>query len=82
MVNCSVCGSSIKQLDVLGGGQVVSLGGDASALDQWYANVCTSCKKLYCSDCLELGGPTPCPTCGEPTKPAQRMHLQPIGLGP
>lgn len=74
MVKCSVCGSSIRQLDVMPG--------LPSAMEQWFANVCTSCRKVYCSECLELGGPTPCPTCGEPTKPAQRMHLEAIGLNP
>ena len=74
MVKCSVCGSSIKQIDVN------SIYG--AALDQWLANVCTSCRKVYCSECLALGGPTPCPTCGEPTVPAQRMHLEAIGLRP
>lgn len=81
-VRCSVCGASIRQLPGFAG-QVVTLGGGTTnALDQWFANVCVNCSKVYCDNCMELGGPTPCPTCGEPTLPAQRMHLQRIGINP
>lgn len=65
----SVCGMSIKKLDGLfAGAQVVTIGMARSDLDQWFANVCINCRKVYCSECLELGGPTLCPICGEPTK--------------
>ena len=77
MVTCSVCGHSIDRLQ----GGLFATSSPAS-LDQWLANVCMSCQRVYCAECMELGGPTPCPTCGEPTKPAQRMKLEPIGLSP
>jgi hypothetical protein len=77
MVNCSVCGRSIKQLE---GG--LFAGARPPTLDQWFANVCINCKRVYCSECIELGGPTPCPTCGEPTDPAYRKDLERIGLSP
>jgi hypothetical protein len=75
MVSCSVCGRSIKRLE---GGLFAA--SRPPALDQWLANVCVNCRRVYCSECIELGGPTPCPTCGEPTEPAQRMYLEGIGL--
>ena len=49
-------------------------------MHQWLANVCVKCKRIYCSSCMKLGGPTPCPVCGEETKPALRMFLQEAGL--
>ena len=76
MLTCSVCGSSIEQV------KTQLFRQHPPSLDQWLANVCTSCKKVYCSNCLTLGGPTPCPTCGKPTHPAQRYHLEAIGLSP
>jgi hypothetical protein len=81
-VRCSVCGKSIRRLEAPFAGRVVTVGMDPSALDQWYANVCVKCRKVFCDECLELGGPTPCPTCGEPTLPAQRLNLERIGLSP
>lgn len=68
-VRCSNCSQEIKRLDV-------GVAEDIPSLQQWRGNVCLHCKKVYCSNCLQLGGPTPCPQCGEPTKPAQRQHLQ------
>lgn len=85
MVTCSVCGKSIEELGGLYSGSRVEVHGTTTALaalDQWLANVCLRCRKVYCPECLKLGGPTPCPTCGDATVPAQRMHLERIGLSP
>lgn len=49
------------------------------AMEQWRGNVCVACRTVYCEKCLELGGPTPCPNCGEPTYPAQKMYLEQAG---
>ena len=49
------------------------------AMEQWRGNVCVKCRSVYCEKCIELGGPTPCPNCGEPTYPAQRMYLEQAG---
>lgn len=81
MVDCSVCGKALRELGGLPAG-AVTIGMDRSALDLWMGNVCVDCKKVYCSDDIEVGGPTPCPTCGEPTLPAQRMNLERIGITP
>jgi DNA-directed RNA polymerase subunit RPC12/RpoP len=81
MVNCSVCGNPLQELGGLPPGAIV-IGGDPSGLDLWMGNVCVPCAKVYCADDIEVGGPTPCPSCGEPTLPAQRMNLQRIGITP
>lgn len=70
-VECSACGTRVKKLE---GG----LFGNVGPLEQWMANVCVPCGRVYCQNCLQLGGPTPCPRCGAPTKPAQRQYLQQI----
>jgi hypothetical protein len=49
------------------------------AMEQWRGNVCVKCRSVYCEKCIALGGPTPCPNCGEPTYPAQRMYLEQAG---
>jgi hypothetical protein len=49
------------------------------AMEQWRGNVCVKCRMVFCGNCIELGGPTPCPNCGEPTYPAQRMYLEQAG---
>jgi DNA-directed RNA polymerase subunit RPC12/RpoP len=82
-IRCSVCGKSMSQIaNVAQMPGVVTVGMNASALDLWFGNVCVNCKKVFCADCIEVGGPTPCPTCGEPTLPAQRMNLERIGMTP
>jgi hypothetical protein len=80
-VRCSVCGKALQELGGVPAGAMV-VGMDRSALDQWMGNVCTNCNKVFCADCIEVGGPTPCPSCGQPTLPAQRMNLQSIGINP
>lgn len=80
-VTCSVCGKSLQELGGIPAGAMV-VGMDPSGLDLWAGNVCVNCGKVFCSDCIEVGGPTPCPSCGEPTLPAQRMNLERIGVQP
>lgn len=72
IVRCSSCRQEIRRHDV-------GIAESVPALQQWFGGVCVPCRRIYCSSCLQLGGPTPCPACGQPTKPAQRMHLQAIG---
>lgn len=74
-VQCSECGKDLRKLE---GG----LFQQVPDMEQWFGNVCVPCGRVYCGDCLELGGPTPCPHCGAPTKPAQRMVLREIGRTP
>ena len=71
VVRCSTCSNELERLDV-------GIAENIPDLQQWHGNVCLRCQRVYCSKCLELGGPTPCPHCGEPTKPAQRLHLHAI----
>ena len=71
-IHCSKCGKDIHPVQ---GGLFQNI----PDLQTWMGNVCTICKQVYCGDCIELGGPTPCPKCGTPTKPAQRPILQQIG---
>ena len=72
-VRCSNCGDDVRRMT---GG----LFQNSPELDQWFGNVCVPCKRVYCANCLRLGGPTPCPKCGVPTKPAQRMFLRSAGV--
>jgi hypothetical protein len=82
-IKCSLCG---RELEYLGGpmdmfptASVVGSKSALEALEQWRGNVCPGCKLVFCPSCIELGGPTPCPKCGQPTKPAQRVYLKQIG---
>jgi predicted RNA-binding Zn-ribbon protein involved in translation (DUF1610 family) len=75
-VQCTECGRVLRKLE---GGVLFAQVPD---LEQWFGNVCTTCGRVSCDQCLELGGPTPCPHCGTPTKPAQRMNLREIGKAP
>ena len=68
---CSKCGKELKRLD--------NMFREIPDLDLWNGNVCLACKQVYCSECIKVGGPTPCPNCGTPTKPAQRQYLREIG---
>jgi hypothetical protein len=78
-VRCSECGKSLRHMgDVFGPGTTVI--GDRGMLEQWLGNVCLNCKLVFCADCIKVGGPTPCPRCGQPTMPAQRVHLEEIGV--
>ena len=73
-VRCSVCNSELKHIDQ-GGSAYASI----LDMEQWLGNVCIACRRVYCSNCMNVRGPTPCPRCGTPTKPAQRMFLREIG---
>jgi HEAT repeat protein len=44
-----------------------------------FGNVCLPCKAIFCNQCIQVGGPTPCPQCGVPTGPAGRAELLQIG---
>lgn len=72
-VICTKCG---KELHKMKGG----LFQDHPGLEQWFGNVCLECHSIFCSECIQVGEPTPCPNCGTPTKPAQRLFLQEIGF--
>lgn len=82
-VRCSQCNSALKYLGGLESmfpkASIAGLG-DASGLEQWQGNVCTKCRIVFCGKCILLGWPTPCPKCGIPTKPAQRVYLEQIGI--
>lgn len=67
---CSKCGQRLKLMGNHGGGD--------PAFDYWHGNVCLSCRRVFCPKCISTNGPTPCPNCGSPTKPAHRLHLQVI----
>lgn len=74
-VVCTECGKAIRTME---GG----LFQQVPDLEQWFGNVCVECGRVYCDQCLTLGGPTPCPHCGAPTKPAQRGFLHQVGKAP
>jgi hypothetical protein len=75
-VNCSKCGNPLIELPSLG-----ALDAAAPDMKQWFGNVCINCRSVYCNNCIKVGGPTPCPKCGQPTVPAQLYSLRKIGLG-
>ena len=75
VVVCAECGKAIHTTE---GG----LFQQVPDLEQWFGNVCVQCDRVYCDQCLAPGGPTPCPHCGSPTKPAQRGFLRQIGKEP
>ena len=78
IVTCSWC---LEDLKFLGGlpdnpaVHVASVNSSKGVLDQWHGNVCLNCGAVFCGNCLELGGPTPCRRCSRPTEPAQRYFL-------
>jgi hypothetical protein len=71
-INCSKCGKELRLLK--------SFLGDIPDMDTYFGNVCMACKRVYCSECIEVGKSTPCPECGTPTDPALRKNLREIGL--
>lgn len=73
IIRCSKCSKPIKKTEGFGGSVV---GGETSSLDTWFGNVCTRCEKAFCADCIKVGGPTPCPNCGNPTYPAMRRYIR------
>ena len=64
---CSNCGKSLKRMGNHGEGD--------PAFDYWQGNVCLSCRSVFCPRCIATNGPTPCPNCASPTKPAHRHYL-------
>ena len=82
-MNCSKCGKTLEAMGLFGGlfsSSVSVLGaGSASDFEMWRAQVCPKCKLVFCDGCLDLGGPTPCPECGNPTEPAYRGTLNAMG---
>jgi hypothetical protein len=45
-----------------------------------FGNVCIECGKVFCDECIQMGGPAPCPECGRPTKPGLVEELAKIGI--
>lgn len=58
VLKCSNCGKVLKPIGKFTGNPV---------WDQYMGNFCRQCNKVYCGDCIKLGGPTPCPNCGSET---------------
>ena len=54
--------------------------GDSSDFNMWKAQVCTTCRLLFCGNCIALGRPTPCPECGNPTVPAFKGTVDAMGV--
>lgn len=84
IVTCTLCG---KTLEYAGGLQEQSpkalILGSPSAqrgLEQWYGTACTKCRSVFCDTCVDSSKSTPCPKCGQPTVPAARRHLEPMGV--
>lgn len=73
-VKCSKCGSPLREMPML------PFMATAPDMKQWFGNACTACKRIYCHNCIEVGGPTPCPNCGQPTQAAQLFILREIGV--
>ena len=49
---------------------------------QWFGTVCRACGRAYCSECVSVTGPGPCPACGVPTTAAQLCALREAGIVP
>ena len=82
-VRCSECSLSLTFLgnslkDAISSGASVhgSPSEGLASFDQWYGNLCETCRRVYCHRCIEVGVPTPCPWCKQPTAPAIRRYLQ------
>jgi hypothetical protein len=71
VVTCSSCGKELPLLPAFMPGE---------EFRQWFGNVCGACGRTFCSECIPVGGPTPCPTCGEPTEAAQLGSLREAGV--
>jgi len=82
-MECSLCGKPLEFIGQFGGAfspeASVSGIGSGDDFNMWRAQVCTKCKLIFCEDCLELGRPTPCPDCGQPTEPAFRGIVNAMG---
>jgi len=80
-IRCSQCQKELEYLGDPGSmfGPGTSVRGSQAAfraMEQWRGNVCVKCQMVFCPRCIEVGYPTPCPKCGEPTDPAQRSYLE------
>ena len=82
-IRCSKCG---RELEFLGDprsmfsptSSVIGSSTTMKALEQWRGNVCVDCRLILCPTCITVGGPTPCPQCRQPTKPAQRVYVEQV----
>jgi hypothetical protein len=45
-----------------------------------FGRICLSCRKVYCEQCIEVGGATPCPS-GHPTVPAGHENILRMDFG-
>lgn len=72
-VPCSSCGAKVLQHEM-------KTQADALLRVGLMGNICVSCQKVFCDECIQVGGPTPCPSCGTPTLPAGRDELARIGI--
>jgi len=76
---CTLCGTRLQPtgsvLDEIRkrGGTVVGSGSEVG-WEQWLGTVCESCQIVFCHKC-HSPGPSPCPRCGQPLKPAAAMYL-------
>ena len=79
-VICSRCGKTLTfsgnfiQDARMDGSKVIGIA-DESEWDSWLGTVCQSCKMIFCEDCQEAGGASPCRNCGKPVVPASKMNL-------
>lgn len=83
VVKCSRCSKPLKWLgeDTFApGARVVGSPAALAGMEQWYGNVCLTCRVVFCATCIAVGDPTPCPKCGQPTAPAMRKYLEQAGL--
>jgi DNA-directed RNA polymerase subunit RPC12/RpoP len=71
IVTCSTCSKELPLLPAFSPGEEFQL---------WLGNVCLACGRAYCSECISVTGPTPCPTCGGPTEAAQLDTLRRAGI--
>lgn len=71
VVTCSSCSRELPLLPAFSPGEEFRL---------WLGNVCLACGRSYCSACISADGPTPCPSCGEPTQAAQLDSLRRAGV--
>ncbi len=71
VVTCSSCSKELPLLPAFAPGGEFRL---------WLGNVCVACGRAYCSECISVEGPAPCPSCGEPTQAAQLDSLRRAGL--
>jgi len=71
IVTCSSCARELPLLPAFSPGEAFQL---------FLGNVCLACGRAFCSECISVTGPSPCPTCGEPTQAAQLDSLRRAGI--